>query len=65
MGGEVVRRAEDWAGAFVARVNAGDLEGAAALYAEDARFVAPTGETLVGRAAIREVLAGLIAGRAR
>lgn len=59
------RRAEDWPRAFVERLNAGDLDGAAALYAEDARFVSPSGEALVGRAAIRAVLAGLIAARTR
>jgi len=64
VGSNLPRRAEDWLGAFVSRLNAGDLAGVAELYAQDARFVAPTGETLVGREAIREVLAELIAARA-
>ncbi len=59
------RRPEEWPQAFVARLNAGDLDGAAALYEEDARFVAPSGEILVGRTAIREVLAELIAAQTR
>ena len=58
-------RAEDWPGEFVRRLNAGDLAGVAEPYAQDARFVAPTGETLVGRVAIGEVLAELIASGAR
>lgn len=59
------RRAEDWPRAFVERVNAGDLNGAAGLYADEARFVAPSGGTLVGREAIRPVLAELIRQSAR
>jgi uncharacterized protein (TIGR02246 family) len=59
------RRPEDWPRAFVERLNAGDLDGVAALYAEDAQFLAPSGETLVGREAIRPVLAELIARQAR
>jgi hypothetical protein len=35
------------------------------LYAQDARFVAPTGETLVGRTAISAVLTELIAAGAQ
>jgi uncharacterized protein (TIGR02246 family) len=65
MARRLTERAEDWPGEFVRRLNAGDLAGVAELYAEDARFVAPTGETLVGRAAIGEVLAELIGSGAR
>jgi uncharacterized protein (TIGR02246 family) len=59
-----VLKPEDWSAAFAERLNAGDLDGVAALYDPDARFVPPTGgETLVGRDRIRPVLAGLIAAK--
>lgn len=51
---------QDWPRIFTERINAGDLDGAAALYEPDARFVTPSGETLVGREQMRRVLAGLI-----
>lgn len=51
---------EDWPRLFTERLNAGDLEGVVALYEPDARFVTPSGETLVGRDRMRLVLAGLI-----
>jgi uncharacterized protein (TIGR02246 family) len=51
---------QDWPRIFTERINAGDIEGAAALYEPDARFVTPSGETLVGREQMRRVLAGLI-----
>jgi uncharacterized protein (TIGR02246 family) len=65
MGRGLPERADDWPGAFIERLNAGDLPGVAELYAEDARFVAPTGETIVGRTALSAVLAELIASRAK
>jgi uncharacterized protein (TIGR02246 family) len=65
MGSALPNRPEDWPAVFVERLNAGDLLGVLELYAKDARFVTPTGATLVGRAAIRDVLAELIASRAR
>jgi ketosteroid isomerase-like protein len=43
-----------------ADVAAGDLDGLVALYASDACVVAQSGETIVGRDRIREVLTGLI-----
>jgi uncharacterized protein (TIGR02246 family) len=51
---------EDWPGLFVEQLNAGDLNAVVALYESDARFVDPSGETLVGRQLIRRVLAGMI-----
>jgi uncharacterized protein (TIGR02246 family) len=43
------------------RYNAGDADGVAALYAEDGIVMAPGAPAAVGRAAIREFLAGDIA----
>lgn len=51
---------EDWPRVFEQHLNAGDLDAAMALYEPEARFVARSGETLVGRDAIRKVLAGMI-----
>jgi uncharacterized protein (TIGR02246 family) len=56
---------QDWPRIFTERINAGDLDGAAALYELDARFVTPSGETLVGREQMRRVLAGLIDAKTR
>lgn len=55
----------DWPGRFTERVNAGDLDGALALYAAEARFVTSSGETLEGRDRIRDVLSGLVAAKTR
>ncbi len=54
-----------WPHRFVERVNAGDLDGAVALYEPDARFVTPSGEMLDGRDRIRAVIAGLIDAETR
>jgi uncharacterized protein (TIGR02246 family) len=50
---------------FTRAVNAGDLDALADFYAPDAVFVTGAGAAApaAGRAAIREVLAGLLAGR--
>lgn len=56
---------QDWPRLFTERLNAGDLEGVAALYEPDACFVTPSGETLVGREKIRSVVAGLIEAKTR
>ncbi len=56
---------EDWPRAFTEHVNAGDLEAVVALYDADARFVARSGETIVGREQMREVLRGLIDAKTR
>ena len=42
-------------------VNRGDLDGLAALYEPEAAFVAQPGQVVAGLAAVREVLAGLLA----
>ena len=51
---------EDWPRLFELLFNAGDLDAVLALYEPGARFVTPSGETLVGRDAIRKVLAAMI-----
>jgi uncharacterized protein (TIGR02246 family) len=51
---------EDWPRVFEQHLNAGDLDAVMMLYEPDARFVTRTGETLVGRDAIRRVLGGMI-----
>ena len=54
------RDPEDWPSVFAQHLNAGDLEKVLSLYEPEARFVAPSGETLVSRDRIRQVIAGLI-----
>lgn len=54
---------EDITRLFVERSNAGDAAGVAALYAEDAVMAYPPGHTTVGRAAIQELWAAVLAGR--
>src|ERR1700742_765163 len=54
---------QDWPRLFEQHFNAGDLDAVMALYHAEARFVTPAGETLVGRDAIRDVLAGTIAAK--
>jgi uncharacterized protein (TIGR02246 family) len=51
---------EDWPSVFEQHLNAGDLDKVMSLYEPDARFVAPSGKTLIGRDRIRQVIAGLI-----
>lgn len=46
---------------FVELSNAGDADGVAGLYAEDAVMAYPPGRTTVGRAAIRELWASVLA----
>jgi len=58
-------RPEDWPRAFTRHLNAGDLESVMELYEPDARFVAPSGETLVGRDRIRGPVTGLIQAQTR
>ncbi|NED83655.1 DUF4440 domain-containing protein, partial [Streptomyces sp. SID11233] len=50
---EKALRPEDLTRLFVERANAGDADGVAALYAEDAVMAYPPGNVTVGRAAIR------------
>ena len=56
---------EDLPGFFVARANAGDVEGLVALYEPDAVLTGPEGRTLVGTEAIRSFYAALLADRPR
>ena len=54
---------EDWPRVFEQHLNAGDLDAVMALYEPEARFVARSGETVVGRDRIRDVLAGMITSK--
>jgi uncharacterized protein (TIGR02246 family) len=60
-----VREPHDWPTMFEKSLNAGDLEQIVSLYEPGAVFVSPSGETLVGRDQIRQVLAGLMEKKAR
>ena len=50
---------------FEQHLNAGDLDAVMALYDPGAVFVQRTGETVLGRQGLREVVGGLIAARTR
>ena len=54
------REPEDLTRLFVEYANAGDVDGMAALYAEDAVLAYPPGSATVGREAIRAVLAAML-----
>lgn len=54
------RRPEEITRLIVERMNAGDADGIAALYAPDAVMAFPPGQMTSGRDAIRAVYAGLI-----
>jgi uncharacterized protein (TIGR02246 family) len=56
---------EDWPSLFDHNLNAGDLDAVMELYEPDARFVARSGETVVGRDRIRDALAGMIRSRTK
>jgi uncharacterized protein (TIGR02246 family) len=56
---------EDWPRLFEEHLNAGDLVAAIELYDVNASFVPLSGETIVGRDAIRPKLAELIRMKAR
>ena len=56
----VPQKPEDWPQVFEQHLNAGDLDAVMELYESEAHFVARSGETLVGRDAIRKVLGGMI-----
>ncbi|MGF7119759.1 YybH family protein [Rhodococcus sp. BE178] len=58
---EKARTPEDLTRLFVERSNAGDADGVAALYAEDAVMAYPPGSVTVGRDAIRELWAQVLA----
>ncbi|WP_431039333.1 YybH family protein [Streptomyces sp. P6-2-1] len=62
---EKAMRPEDLTRLFVERANAGDADGVAALYAEDAVMAYPPGSVTVGRPAIRELLGRMLAAAPR
>ncbi|MFE2041790.1 YybH family protein [Streptomyces sp. NPDC059477] len=62
---ERAMRPEDITRLFVERSNAGDAAGVAALYEQDAVIAYPPGTTTVGRDAIRELWAKVLAGNPR
>src|SRR5262249_28485485 len=58
-----IRRAnkpEDWPRLFEQHFNAGDLDAVMALYEPGARFVTQTGDTVIGRGAIPNVLRAMV-----
>jgi uncharacterized protein (TIGR02246 family) len=57
---EKAQKPEDITRLIVERMNAGDADGIAALYSEDAVMAFPPGQTTVGRAAIRAIYQGMI-----
>ena len=56
---------EDWPRLFVEHLESGDLEAVAALYAQNARFVARSGETIVGRDRVRDMLMQMIRSKTK
>ncbi|MFI2229963.1 YybH family protein [Nocardia testacea] len=62
---EKALRPEDITRLFVERSNAGDAEGVAALYEEDAVLAYPPGRRTVGRAAIRALWEKVLAAGPR
>ncbi len=56
----VPQKPEEWPQVFEQYLNAGDLDAVMELYEPAARFVVRSGDTVVGRDAIRKVLGGLI-----
>jgi uncharacterized protein (TIGR02246 family) len=60
---EKAMRPEDITRLFVERSNAGDADGVAALYEQDAVMAYPPGSQTVGRAAIRELWAAVLEHR--
>lgn len=56
---------EDWPRVFEQHLNGGDLAAVMALYEPEARFVARSGETLVGRDRIGKVLGSMISAKTR
>jgi uncharacterized protein (TIGR02246 family) len=58
-------KAEDWPRLFERYLNAGDLDAVIALYEPEARFVAPSGEVLVGHEQMRKVIGKMIGAKTR
>ena len=48
-----VQRPEDWPRAFEEHLNAGELDAVMELYEANARFVAQSADTIIGRERIR------------
>jgi pimeloyl-ACP methyl ester carboxylesterase/ketosteroid isomerase-like protein len=59
------QKPEEWPRLFEQHLNAGDLDAVMALYDPEARFVARSSETIVGRDEICKVLARLIGAKTR
>lgn len=60
---EPAARPEDLGDLFLARANAGDVEGIVALYEPDATLALPGGGTVSGHQEIRKFYTGLLASR--
>jgi uncharacterized protein YndB with AHSA1/START domain/ketosteroid isomerase-like protein len=56
---------DDWPRLFEQYLNAGDLDAVIALYEPEARFVAPSGEVLVGHDQMRKVIGEMIGAKTR
>ena len=56
----LANKPEDWPRLFEQHFNAYDLDAVMALYEPEARFVTQSGDTLIGRDAIRNVLHAMI-----
>jgi len=56
---------EDWPRLFVEHLNSGDLDAVVALYAPNTRFVGRSGETIVGRDRIRDMLTRMIRSKTK
>ena len=60
-----LQKPENWPRVFEQHHNAGDIDAVKDLYEPEARFVARSGETIVGRGRIRDVLAGMIRSKTK
>jgi uncharacterized protein (TIGR02246 family) len=60
-----VHSPKDWPRAFEEHLNAGELDAVIELYEANASFIPPSGDTIVGRDRIRQVLAELIRSNTR
>ena len=56
---------EDWPRVFERHLNAGDLDAVLELYESEARLVSPSGEMILGRNRIREVITGLVQSKTK
>ena len=60
-----LQKPEYWPRVFEQHLNASDLDAVMDLYEPEARFVARSGETIIGRGRIRDVLAGMIRSKTK